>query len=314
MGALRRLLSRVRQALTGHPAYGTAGFEANLEVQKLRGILAELDALHAGVEARAGRMTSRDTDVARESEGIRQDIDAITRQLAGHEAKLDSYDAGRGFIAAEDTTPAMTAARERARALRTRAEAAAPSVQAAIRAAAAAHGATLSGLEHEIKTEDSLTEKIHDRAAQKGPPTDARLDAVAARMNDVLRYTAVLSVETYMASGAGIRASLEAAGYTFVRQGNAWAEPGRFGGGYRGINQTYRTPDGLEFELQLHTPESLAMKTETHPLYKERGHPATSEARRREIDDELRRRASELGVPEGADILPAAPPRGGGRR
>lgn len=313
LGRLRRLLSRVRQALTGHPEYGTRGFEARLEVQKLNAIITHLTAQLAGVEARGDRLTTREgADPAREADSIRSEIAALERQLARHEADVDSYESGRGFVAAEDTTAAMEGARARARGLRERAEAAAPGIRSALERAVAEQGASLAGLEFEVKSEDSLARKIHDRAAQRGrPATDARLDAEAAKINDVLRYTVVADGGTYMAANASVRAALEAAGYTFVKQGNAWAEPERFGGLYRGINTTFRTRDGLDFEVQFHTRESLAMKQELHILYEEYRDPATPPARRAELEADLRRRAGMVPVPPDAAARPAG---GGGRR
>jgi hypothetical protein len=311
VGLLRRLLSRVRQALTGHPAYGTEGFEARLEVQKLNAILADLNAQLAGVEARTDRLTGREgVDLAREGEAIRRDIEALERQLNRHQADLDSFDAGRGFVAAEDTTATMKGARDRARALRERATEAAKAVRPALERAVADHGGELAGLDYEIKAEDSLARKIHDRAGGKGPVTDARLDAAAARINDVLRYTAVVETENYMKGRAAVRTALQAAGLAYVREGNAWAEPERFGGAYRGINMTFRTADGLEFEVQFHTKESLAMKEELHVLYEEARDPATPAARRAELQDEMRRRWGTVPTPVGADVRA---PKSGGR-
>ena len=89
----------------GHraPGYGTRGFEARLEVRKLNAILAELYARDLAVEAQANRLLQPDADLVRESETIRRDIVEIERQLASHERDIDSYEAGRGFVAAEST-------------------------------------------------------------------------------------------------------------------------------------------------------------------------------------------------------------------
>jgi hypothetical protein len=104
LGRIRALLSRVWQAITGHPAYGTRGFEARLEVTKLNAILGELYARQLDIEAGAGRLAGADADaLAREHEAITRDIAEIEGQLRGHEENLDSYEAGRGFVAAEST-------------------------------------------------------------------------------------------------------------------------------------------------------------------------------------------------------------------
>jgi hypothetical protein len=105
VGRIRQLLSRIRQLITGKPAYGTLGHEARLEVDKLNAIIADLETQLEGVEARSARLTrSERIDKVREGESIRQEIEALEEQLAHHEANVDSYEAGRGFVAAEDTT------------------------------------------------------------------------------------------------------------------------------------------------------------------------------------------------------------------
>ncbi|TCO55224.1 hypothetical protein [Actinocrispum wychmicini] len=299
VGRLRQLLSEIRDLITGHPSYGTEGFEARLEVQKLRGIEVDLLAQLRGVEALNDRLTGQDDG---DPASVRLQLEAIQSQLQLHESNVDSYREGRGFIAAEDTSPAMNAARERAKRMIEAAEAVAPDVRATLGDAVAAHGAKLARLDTEIKDEMSLTSKIYDRATVKGPPTDVVLDKVTAKIDDVLRYTVVADTLDYMRVCAAVRAELEAAGYTYVKEGNAWAEPEKFGG-YRGINMKFRTKDGLLFEVQFHTTDSLALADETHALYEELRNPATTEKRKEELRQEMRRRANLLPVPDGADQL-----------
>jgi hypothetical protein len=212
-----------------------------------------------------------------------------------------------------DTSKAMEGARERAQSLRQRAQAAADMVRSALSQAAAACGGTMAGVDKQIKEEDSLTKKIFDRACQGGEPTDARLDKEASKINDALRYTAVLGVNRYMEAHRSIRAALAGAGMQYVKEGNAWAEPERFGHTYRGINMTFKTADGLMFELQLHTKESLGVKEKWHAEYKEMQDPATSQERRDQLRSQIRGYVEGLPVPTGADVKPPRPP-GRGRR
>jgi hypothetical protein len=104
LGRVRQLLSRAWQALTGHPAYGTKGFEARLEVRKLNAILGELYARQVSIDARAKRlMAAESPDIAHERQAVDRDIAGIERQLDLFQRNLDSYEAGRGFVAAEST-------------------------------------------------------------------------------------------------------------------------------------------------------------------------------------------------------------------
>jgi len=104
LGSVRSMLSRIWQALTGDPAYGTRGFEARAEVKKLRSIISELEGSLAKVDARADRMIDgKNIDPTKEAEGIAREIAAITKQLERHEKSVNSYEKGRGIISAENT-------------------------------------------------------------------------------------------------------------------------------------------------------------------------------------------------------------------
>ena len=104
LGRVRRLLSRVRQLITGDPAYGTEGFEARAEVRKLTSIISELEAGAAAVQAHADRLTgAARIDAEAERAAIEMRITDLVQQLARHQALIDSYDpATRRFVAAED--------------------------------------------------------------------------------------------------------------------------------------------------------------------------------------------------------------------
>jgi len=49
-----------------------------------------------------------------------------------------------------------------------------------------------------------------------------------------------------------------------VKSFNAWFKGD---GSYKGLNVTFETPTGQQFELQFHTKETFRIKTETHDLY-----------------------------------------------
>lgn len=88
-GMVRRLVSRIQAFVTGNPGYGSAGFEARLEIQKLQSIEAEL-------VAEMDRMRREGADPA-ELEGRLSDIHG---QIAEYTDAVRSLEAGRGWIAA----------------------------------------------------------------------------------------------------------------------------------------------------------------------------------------------------------------------
>lgn len=121
------------------------------------------------------------------------------------------------------------------------------------------HGAEMSGLEYRIKAQGSLSEKIQTQARDLGTNV-----AVESRnMKDVIRYTMLDTEAGYVNMTNGVIDDLRAQGYR-VRVVNNW-KPGN---PYKGVNAQVVSPTGQMFELQFHTPASLASKNRTHDIYK----------------------------------------------
>ena len=138
-------------------------------------------------------------------------------------------------------------------------------------------GSTLAGLDFRLKGQQSLARKIR---------TDSYKDVITEQeaadgIHDVLRYTYQLQTASFAEEFARIRAALEKAGYTVVKVKNTLKDAGV---AYRGVNCQFETPDSFKFELQFHTPESLALKeNELHKLYEEARLPETDPKRRAEL-------------------------------
>jgi type III secretion translocon protein HrpF len=99
LGQIRQLRDRIQQTLTGTPGYGTAGFEARLEVKKLKGMLAELDTAQRQIDERIRTMGGRpDSATVAERAAINRDIADLEVQLRVHQNNVDSLAPGRGFV------------------------------------------------------------------------------------------------------------------------------------------------------------------------------------------------------------------------
>jgi SPP1 gp7 family putative phage head morphogenesis protein len=121
------------------------------------------------------------------------------------------------------------------------------------------HGGDMVGLEYRLKTQSSLAEKIQTTARD-----NATNVAVESRnMKDVIRYTMVKPEAGYIDMTNNVITDLRSQGYT-VRVINNWKP----GSPYLGVNAQVVSPTGQMFELQFHTPKSLASKSKTHDLYK----------------------------------------------
>ncbi|MFY1825066.1 annexin [Myxococcus fulvus] len=108
LGKLREMKSRLQEKLTGMPGYGSQGFESQLEVKKLKGLIGELEKTEAatvGSLKNAGKTPESSTELAR----IRSELDSLNTQLRAHEGAVDSLAPSRGFVAAEDSAGAALA-------------------------------------------------------------------------------------------------------------------------------------------------------------------------------------------------------------
>jgi hypothetical protein len=152
----------------------------------------------------------------------------------------------------------------------------------------------LAGLEHMLKGEDRLKEKIADVLLVE-PHLTAR--QAVDKVFDAVRFTLSYSAERYTDGLLSDVDRLKSEGFELTKFKNLWATDQ-----YKGINSQWRRPEtGLRFELQFHTPESHEAKELTHEAYERLRRPEneTSQTERDELEDFQRR----------ANNLLTAPPR-----
>jgi hypothetical protein len=158
------------------------------------------------------------------------------------------------------------------------------------RVEAADPGRRLAGLEHMLKGEDRLKEKMADYLRAPGTTVSEALDTVP----DAVRFTLAYDSERYAEGVLSDVDRIKSEGFELIKLKNLWAEEQ-----YKGINSQWRRPEtGLRFEMQFHTPESLEAKELTHRAYERIRGPA-SPAERSELEDFQRRVNERLGTPPG---------------
>jgi hypothetical protein len=117
----------------------------------------------------------------------------------------------------------------------------------------------LAGLEHMVKGEDRLKEKLADYLRVPGVTVREALDEVP----DPVRFTLRYGAEHYSAGVLADVDRLKAEGFELIKLKNLWDADQ-----YKGINSQWRRPEsGCRFEMQFHTPESLEAKELTHEAY-----------------------------------------------
>lgn len=156
-------------------------------------------------------------------------------------------------------------------------------------------GGRMEGLEHRLKTRESIKSKIK-RKQEKYPGLPA--NKAGEKVKDAVRYTAVVPKESYVQSIGATTKKLEAAGYKPNEQRNYW------GGGddYDGHHVILTGPDGTNVELQFHTEESLAAKEKLHPLF-EAFRDTTDSSERYKLWKQMQAITAKTPIPEGVDAL-----------
>lgn len=148
-------------------------------------------------------------------------------------------------------------------------------------------GAEMYGLEHRLKTPSSIAEKI-----MRGK-----------EINDAVRYTAILSDKNFVQQYNLTKTEMTKMGYEETRCKNYFEEYKQGKVNHKSVQTNYRTQDGYTFEIQFQTKASQNAKDKKVPLYNEARDPNTSDARKKELEKEMRKLADKVPDPPGIDKI-----------
>jgi hypothetical protein len=122
-------------------------------------------------------------------------------------------------------------------------------------------GGWLAGLEHRLKGEERLKEKIAEKIEHEPGKTPAR---VMQQISDAIRYTFCFESPSYSDGYRGVVDRLNTLGCQMIYSKNHWRDDPE----YKGINTRWVTPEGQRYEVQFHTAESFHAKEQiTHQPY-----------------------------------------------
>lgn len=170
-----------------------------------------------------------------------------------------------------------------------------PSTTAFFQSVASDTGGKMMGLQHRLKTKESLTRKIDDRM-RSGNLT---AQEVGSTISDSLRYTMMFDPKKYSAGVEATLSELSKQGYQ-ARTKNYWIA----GSPYKGINVALTSPDGKPVELQFHTPKSLLVKEHAnHYLYEEQRLLPENSKGYRDLQSRMISNANAIPIPKGADKI-----------
>lgn len=141
-----------------------------------------------------------------------------------------------------------------------------PRITNDVQRAVLSSGASMYGLEHRLKTKESLQRKILTDAVEKKLSTKK----VSEGITDAVRYTSLVDNDNFVNSYMKTKRSLEKQGYKEVKCKNYFEDYRAGKVKHKSVQSVFEDPVGYRFEIQFHTPESQDAKNKKVPLYEER--------------------------------------------
>jgi hypothetical protein len=156
----------------------------------------------------------------------------------------------------------------------------------------------LERFDSRLKEIDSLARKLDGDLKYVGPSDFEKIHAAENGIKDAVRYTAVVPENGYWGHGDAVIHALEERGFTLKDDPGCWKVPDV----YRGRNLTFLTPDGVRFEVQVHTGDSLSAAEQTHRIYEEQRLPTTAPERRAELEALQAEVFNSVPIPDGTPL------------
>lgn len=148
------------------------------------------------------------------------------------------------------------------------------------------------GLEHRLKTKESIERKINADSKEKNISIKE-----ASRIKDAVRYTALSKDSDFVKNYNTIKTSLQDKGYTEIRCRNYFDMYNKGLAKHKSVQSVFSDPKGYSFELQFQTPASQNAKDKKVPIYEEARNPNTSPERKKQLEKQMELLAEEVSNP-----------------
>ncbi len=153
--------------------------------------------------------------------------------------------------------------------------------------------AKLYGLEHRLKTKESISRKIFTDAEEKSISLEE-----ASKIKDAVRYTALSNNNDFTSNYFKIKQLFEDKGYSEIRCKNYFDLYNQGKVKHKSVQSVFNTPDGYSFELQFQTLASQDAKNKKIPLYEEARSLSTSASRKQELEKLMEKLANDIPTPK----------------
>lgn len=155
-------------------------------------------------------------------------------------------------------------------------------------------GSIVYGLDHRLKTKDSLMRKIDKDSIEK----NILIDDAAKDINDSIRYTSVSDNDSYTKKYYSVKNSLEEKGYKEIKCKNYFLLFKEGKAKHKQVTSVFEDPNGNKFEIQFQTPESMDVKERKTSLYEEVRKVGINESRKNQIIKQMESMADEITDPK----------------
>ncbi len=164
-------------------------------------------------------------------------------------------------------------------------------------------GSRMEGLENNVKTASSVKGKIaRKRQADKDSGLPIKTDEEYVKsMTDIVRYTEVVKEPDVLVKATNDAIDeFQARGLEVIEVDNKYIDGD---GSYKGIHLLVEDKNGVIFEYQVHSEESLATKSINHKLYEQSRKPKTPDDIKKQLEMQMIENASKLRTPKDIEKL-----------
>lgn len=174
-----------------------------------------------------------------------------------------------------------------------------PKITSAVKSAALKSGSKLYGLEHRLKTPDSINRKIDKAIKEDG----LNLQEAAKDIKDAVRYTTISDEKRFVQNYNNFKSEMNKSGYDEVRCKNNFQLYAEGKAKHKSVQSVFKDQDGYLFEVQFQTPSSQQAKDLKIPIYEERRKVGISKARAKELERQMDELAKAVNDPVGIESI-----------
>lgn len=160
-------------------------------------------------------------------------------------------------------------------------------------------GSLMYGLEHRLKTKDSIERKIETDSKNKS----ITLFEAAKSIHDCVRYTSISSDDSFTGNYFSVKNKLDSLGYKEIRCKNYFDLYEKGIVKHKSVQSQFKDSSGYIFEIQFQTNSSQKVKDLKIPLYEEVRSLSVTKERRAQIEREMEKMAEEIPQPKNVNTI-----------